>query len=203
MTTSILARQLRDGTRQAHQALDHHPLLQRLVTSGLTPAAYGRSLLAIHRPHVRLEACVAAGALQLGMTLSDDARVSSRTHRLEADLKALGIVPPRASALALPVAATPAILAGQCYVLEGSRLGGQVIARQVRRTLGATVPVSYFDSPQPEARWQRFLTFLDRHCLPEESPVAVAAAQHAFDDYLTALNEADETRSARHSTSES
>ncbi|CAM4136344.1 hypothetical protein VRRI112168_15525 [Vreelandella rituensis] len=88
-------------------------------------------------------------------------------------------------------------------MLEGSRQGGQVIARQVRRALGTTAPVSFFDSPQSEAHWQRFLTFLDSHCLPEESLVAVTAAQHAFDDYLTALNEAGETRSARHSTSES
>ncbi|WP_052384003.1 biliverdin-producing heme oxygenase [Litchfieldella xinjiangensis] len=194
MTAIPLARQLRDGTRRAHHLLDHHPLLQQLIIPGLSRTAYARSLLAIHRPHGRLEACVLAGAQQLDITLSEEIKVSSRTHRLETDLEALGVVPPCVLPSALPVAVTPAVLAGQCYVLEGSRLGGQVIARQVQRALGAKVPVSYFDSPQPEVHWRRFLTFLDENCRPDEAPVVVAAAQQAFDDYLSALSEAEPSR---------
>ncbi|WP_163557479.1 biliverdin-producing heme oxygenase [Halomonas sp. NO4] len=182
-----MARALRQATRQAHQRLDHHPLLQQLIRPGLTRQAYGASLLALYQPHARLEACVAAGVARLGLDVEPEVPSPPRLALLAADLAALGLAVPAADGRALPVAASVATLAGQRYVLEGSRLGGQVIARHVVAALGASAPVTFFTAPGAGEHWQRLLGFLERRCSGGDVALAVAAAQAAFDDFQCSL----------------
>lgn len=189
-----VARTLRRQTRAAHHRLDHHPLLQRLVLPGLTWQAYAESLVSLYRPHAALEASVTAAAARLGLDAGDPAAL--RLPLLVADLHALAVHLPPAGRPDLddlkveqwPRAETPAALVGQCYVLEGSRLGGQVIARQVAERLGAHVPRDFFVAADPGWQWQRFLAFAERHCAMAEVGEAVAAAQVAFRHYLACLD---------------
>jgi len=71
---------------------------------------------------------------------------------------------------------TPAI-AGALYVIEGSRLGGRVLARQV----GAGFPIAYLGSEQPRGRWPALLEAIDV-ALPDATAttLAVASARAVF-----------------------
>jgi heme oxygenase len=74
---------------------------------------------------------------------------------------------------------------GACYVLEGSTLGGQFIARHLREKLGMQPGEGdrYFRSYGPEvgSRWQAFRDELMRHSSPENDPEIIAAAQRTFE----------------------
>lgn len=85
----------------------------------------------------------------------------------------------------LPKTESRAQLLGACYVLEGSTLGGQFIARHLEQVLGLTdgQGYRYFRSYGPEtgAMWQAFRQELLRHSSPETDPVMVDAARDTFD----------------------
>ncbi|QTF94255.1 biliverdin-producing heme oxygenase [Halomonas sp. BM-2019] len=180
-----MAKRLRDGTRGAHHALDHHPHLQRLIRPGLTPAGYGASLLALYAPHAGLEQGVAEGVARLGLGEPSPSRLA----RLQADLEALGLAAPVFTPVRLlPVATTAAELVGQRYVLEGSRLGSQVIVRLVRGALGPAAPLGFFSTPAPERHWHDFLAFAEHNCPSDQHDMALAAAQATFDAFLASLD---------------
>jgi heme oxygenase len=102
----------------------------------------------------------------------------SRWPLLERDLAALGLrpaeVPDPVAALALP---DRAALFGSLYVLEGSALGGQVIARRAQQlwSLGPDNGAAYFNGwgARTGARWAEFRALLHREA---DAP---AAAQHS------------------------
>ncbi len=144
MTTALLplAEYLRAATRTAHRQLDHHPLLNALVRKDLDLTRYGQVLASLHGPQAALEAVVRPRLVQLGV-----AQVfAPRQADLAADLSVLGLTP-----LPLygepPTADDDSALVGLLYVLEGSRLGGAVIARCLADSL-----------PEPP-RWARYWAF--------------------------------------------
>ncbi len=129
-----------------------------------------------------------------------------KTAWLEADLASFGLDAeararlPRCAADALPAAATRADLLGVCYVLEGSTLGGQFIARHLRERLGVTngEGARYFLSYGPEvgARWREFGVELERCPSPEKHAAVVGAAAETFEKlaaWFTARREGEET----------
>ena len=129
---------LRAETRAEHTAIESALGLMR---DDLTLADYQRLLEQYHAFYAPVEAtlaCVLPSA-KLGLDFEERRKL----HWLRADLDALGGRP--ADTLidcnALPMLRTPAQAVGCLYVLEGATLGGQVIGRHVRRTLGLT-PVS-------------------------------------------------------------
>lgn len=94
-------------------------------------------------------------AARLGLS---DGLSPMRLPDLQADLRALGIDrPPAAPELPLLSASTPAALLGLRYVLEGSRLGGELLARQIRLQLGDTAPLAFFAAPAGRQHWQCFI----------------------------------------------
>lgn len=174
--TPPLARQLRDATRDAHRSLDHHPALQCLLAPTLTREAYGASLLALYPAHAALESRVCREITRLGLRL----RVPRRLPRLADDLGTLGLTPEALASEAGPTSASPATLAGELYVLEGSRLGGQMIADRLRRTLGPGVPHAFFSLAMVPGEWSRRLAELEALCPPGQRDAAVAGAREAF-----------------------
>jgi heme oxygenase (biliverdin-IX-beta and delta-forming) len=98
-----------------------------------------------------------------------------RTDAIAADLAVLdGAMP---APLAAPALATPAARWGAAYVLEGSRLGGVYLAKQIADDL----PRSYLGSPQPPGHWRSFIERLDRAiALPGETEEAQNAARAVF-----------------------
>jgi len=92
-----------------------------------------------------------------------------RSAAVRADLAALGLaVPPP---LAAPLLADDAACWGTAYVIEGSRLGGALLARSV----GNGLPRAYLAAPQPKGAWRDFLTRLEV-ALDSEGRLADATA---------------------------
>lgn len=98
-----------------------------------------------------------------------------RSDLIRADLADLGVEPPRAEPFELD---TDAAALGVIYVLEGSRLGGAMLARNVPMDL----PARFIRcAPEPK-RWQALIKVLDRHLVaPDQHAVAADAARAVFD----------------------
>ncbi|WP_201836331.1 biliverdin-producing heme oxygenase [Microvirga zambiensis] len=116
-------------------------------------------------------------------------RSRCKTQLLEKDLAALGLEPEEIEALPqcsplMPLPAPEAVL-GSMYVVEGSTLGGAIIAREVERKLGLTAETgcAYFRSYGREtaAMWKSFGAVLLEASSPEADDLIVASAQKTFD----------------------
>ena len=106
---------------------------------------------------------------------------SGRTAALLEDLKSMGGDAPAELDFALPDG--DAARWGALYVIEGSRLGGAVLAKMVPEDL----PVAYLSARHPQGAWRALLERLDE----ADSGVAWRqAAEHGakrmFNAYLTA-----------------
>ena len=140
---------LRAATRERHAALD--------ATVGkelaLSTASYGRFLSASLRAVVALEGGVER--------ILGPAHHAVREALLRSDLEALGVPPPACCAAADPRNEASAF--GFAYVLEGSALGGVVLAETVRRALGSEVQTAYLQlrGSETAARWRWFLSELE------------------------------------------
>jgi heme oxygenase len=173
----VLAR-LRDETRDEHEAIEA-ALDWRARASDA--ASYRHWIARLHGFHRGWEPAVAAA-------LADPAFFDPRRklHLLADDLARLG----GCAAPAAPVAAfaTPAEALGSMYVIEGSTLGGQLIARHVRATLGfePTYHASY--GPAAGRMWRGFRARIERDVPAADADVAVASAARTFAhlrDWLT------------------
>ncbi|WP_416138754.1 biliverdin-producing heme oxygenase [Halomonas sp. HK25] len=180
-----LIQRLREGTRHHHRRLDHHPELKRLTTAGLTPRDYAHALQALYRPLADLEASIEAGIHALG--IPRQTLPPSRLPLLAQDLADVGMPIPESPLADPPIARTPATLVGQRYVLEGSRLGGEVLARLVRQALGAEVPLRFFSVGEAAAHWTAFVDFAGRYCPAGEEARAVEAAGATFERFRLGL----------------
>lgn len=119
----------------------------------------------------------------------DLVRSRRRTPLLARDLSALGLSDGAIGALPqcrdlMPLPA-PAAVWGAMYVMEGSTLGGAVIARDVERRLGlcARTGCAYFRSygRRTAAMWTSFGAALLAASAPETDDLVVETAQRTFD----------------------
>ncbi|MTE00034.1 heme oxygenase [Paracoccus sp. YIM 132242] len=150
-------------TRDLHQTLD-----QGIGALG-DAAAYGAFLSGSHAFRAALEPQLAQVA---GWQVQPLAPLIAR------DLADLGLPVPGASA-ALPLP-TPAARAGACYVLEGSALGGRLLARRAAALgfgpgHGARHLAAQTAFPP---RWRAFLAWLEGGGFA--APEAAAAARAVF-----------------------
>jgi heme oxygenase len=132
---SQLLRALREETAPLHRRLDQHRLLRRLLARDLTRAEYVEVLAKLYGFYLPLERQLAAqpGWSELAIDLGE----RLRTPLLAVDLEALGVDRTRLPlARKIPCIEGLAEAVGCFYVLEGASLGGEVIARQVQRSLG-------------------------------------------------------------------
>jgi len=111
-----------------------------------------------------------------------------KTRLLVRDLVALGLEEneiirlPQCDPL-MPLSSSATVL-GSMYVVEGSTLGGAIIARQVERNLGfdGQTGCAYFRSYGRDiaVMWKQFGAMLLEASSPEADDVIVAAAQETF-----------------------
>ena len=141
--------------------------------------AYGRFLTAHARAlpafEAALEACDAIPAF------------APRTEALRADLEALGLPMPDPLPVAPPENEAAAF--GALYVIEGSRLGGAMLAKQVPDAL----PHAYLSATHQPGGWRAFGDLLDRAEKaggPGWIDRAIAAAEATFDLYAEAAKTA-------------
>ena len=173
---------LRAGTREAHAAGEAAFALSSRLTSR---AAYAELLLNLEGFYGPLEAALAAVPGWYQLTPALDVRARGRAALLGDDLRHLGIV-----AGERPVAPTPALPSlahglGCLYVLEGSALGGRIVARRARHILGDNLPVAFFSSEGRDdlgADWRALQASLDAFGAgrPVEQQAAVTCARATF-----------------------
>lgn len=165
---------LRVATRAAHDRVD--AIFSTLDLAD--PADYRCFLSAQAAAFLPLERALdVAGA----DALFPDWSTRRRADALRADLEALGIAAPRD----LPSIdfATPGEVAGGAYVLEGSRLGGALLARQV----GPNLPTTFLASPQLSGQWRIFLSALEQALVsPVHHRQAIDGAVRSFDFFARA-----------------
>ena len=201
---------LKQATRTEHQQLDQHPRLSPLMHSALQLSDYQCALTGLYGGQVALEAAVQAGLERLELAYP----LVLRSPALVRDLGALNVALPNLNCLLHPRILqtstlnirTASQLIGALYVLEGAKLGGQVIARNVQRRLGGQVagqvPSEFFTGPESEAvegqssvnaSWVQFWFFAEQHCPEHQWPLAALAAQQAFQLFLKSLNAPNST----------
>jgi heme oxygenase len=175
-----LLERLKIETRPAHDRIEAAMALDRRTSSR---DEYRNLLIRFYGFHSAWER--AAGAIA-----PDRAFFESRckAELLIKDLVALGLGKdeiirlPQCDPL-MPLPSSAAVL-GSMYVVEGSTLGGAIIAREVERRLGFDVETgcAYFKSYGRDVAvmWKRFGAMLLEASSPEADDVIVATAQNTF-----------------------
>jgi heme oxygenase len=168
---------LRAATAAHHDRVDH--LFSRLDLSDA--GDYSRFLQAQASAHLPVErALTLAGADDVVSDWSE----RQRADALRADLIDLGLAQPYASA-AIAFEGHEAVLGG-IYVLEGSRLGGKLLKRQVSPHLPTR-----FLSDGDSAAWRRLLATLEERLVTDEQRAGAAAGAiavfHLFETAAASL----------------
>ena len=129
MTESTLLSRLRTETEPQHKALE---ATLGLMDAGLTLAHYQSLLQRFHAFWYDWQP-LAHGLLQAEGDLLTG---RDRTPLLEQDLDFFSLAPLQPDNRPMPVLPDADAALGSLYVMEGSTLGGQVIARHLERCLG-------------------------------------------------------------------
>ena len=143
------------------------------------PDGYRRFL----RAHSRVVGSMEVALEQAGITLLlEDWPARVRRHALLADLDALGS--PAPVSLSPPALLDNASCWGAAYVLEGSRLGGQVLARRLHQNNPAA-PTRYLEHGDVARLWPSFLVRLEA-AASLSWPTMLAAAEATFELFTCA-----------------
>jgi heme oxygenase len=181
MSPSPILQALRLETRPAHDALEQNAFNQQLTAGTVTQAATRHFLAKMYGFLAPFEARLKAQ--NLGPEWETATR--QRAHLILEDLKqtALAICPD------LPPLATWPQLLGAMYVLEGSTLGGQVIARQLAKQ---NIPLRLYFSGYGERTgplWKAFCQLLSQEATPDNEADIVQSASLTFQKLATWLNQ--------------
>jgi heme oxygenase len=129
---------LRRATSARHERLHQHPLLKPILSGRVSLRQYVSILEAYYGIHEPLEERVREAAGLLDYKLHSGRL--GHAERLACDLTYFGYTPLALGQLHrcmhLPELSSIAALLGCLYVIEGSTLGGRVIARRVKQMLG-------------------------------------------------------------------
>ncbi len=161
---------LRNATHAAHLRLDEM-VGQRLLGPGFTQSNYLKLLINLHAFIARWELEMERA---LASVLPGFVAERSKLPMLRADIAAMHGQQGPTHATHAPVIGWTDISSalGSMYVIEGSTLGGQIIAPRLREKLklaqnsGGT---EYFQSygPMVTRRWREFVSVLDRLIAPQ------------------------------------
>lgn len=174
---------LKNSTAALHESID---------------VAFSRFTLSDRRDYIAFLAIHAAALLPLEhlmerhgiATLLPDWHQRCRSDALMADLNCMGSTLPGTLGSVAWAVPSPATLMGMAYVLEGSRLGGSILLRQVRQSADPAVrqATAYLGHGAGSKLWPSFLALLETSDAVRSQPhEAVAGAQQAFDAFQCSL----------------
>lgn len=189
----MILNRLRQETRSHHDKLDHHPLMEQLMSPGLTLPHYQNLLgkfLGFYQP---LEPILAR--FHHWSSLGIDLNERRKTPWLLQDLASLHVTPRD-----LPLCREPdwihdeASALGTFYVMEGSTLGGQIISRHVAAHLGLSREqgLAFFSSygEAVGARWKETREALVRFAEQTAAEdTMIHAAQRTFNALASWLDQ--------------
>ena len=180
----------RAGTRVALRAATakRHAELDSLFSSldVTTKSGYVTFLSRLAAAYVPVDAQLEATGIR---ALFPDWDRRSRRAALLDDLRHLGVATP----LMLPALffATPEDMLGALYVLEGSRLGGQLLLRQVAASFDEEVKAAkrFLQSGEDTGSWRDFLAVLENRAVDEAGlERMITAADRTFALFIAAAN---------------
>lgn len=176
---------LRQATERDHAAVEGSV---NLLSPALTRQEYVETM-------VRMSGFVRAWELfaesAASPSLQAFVRARSRLFLLERDINHLLGHLPTCPAPTLPACSSSSEFLGALYVMEGSRLGGQFIARHVDEVLQlGGQGTAYFRGFEEKtgSMWKDLLQVLDEHVPDLEAELAISAAQrmfHAFGEWMS------------------
>lgn len=171
MTKAVSARfALREATAAAHERVDS--LFSALDLAD--PHAYRTFLAAQAAAHIPVEEAIEANGIE---ALLPDWPERRRAPLIRNDLGALGVPEPPLESP--PELSGEAAMLGAAYVLEGSRLGGQLLHRSVAPGL----PSSFLAASSPSA-WRALVSALDdRLAIRKDIDAAISAACDVFSTF--------------------
>ncbi|PPU92704.1 biliverdin-producing heme oxygenase [Xanthomonas albilineans] len=179
------SRLLREATASQHEAVERLPTMRALMSGTLSLCDYAQLLRRHHAVLAGWEQREAAWLRDCG-----DARwrYQPRIPLLVQDLLVLQVPPP--ALLPAPPAHAAGSGWGMLYVVEGSRLGGRVIARQLRARLAESASaLRYFElgNADPDA-WRHFQQRLEQALTtPARRQAAIDGARTMFAHFHTHL----------------
>jgi len=152
---------LRRATAAAHEGLHKNQAFAELLRGDLPRRDYANLLLRLLGLHAAVERKLAPHLGSSWFAWYDAAPGELRSARLRRDLVALGTPQSLITAAAaaddvLPSLATPAAALGCAWVVEGSALGGRLLARHVASIIGDGEEGGgsfFLSNPEPPARW--------------------------------------------------
>lgn len=176
MTQDSLRHRLKTATA------DHHERVDAAFSSFDLESLDGyRAFLCAHLRVVHpLESALEAAGID---RLIHDWAKRQRRHALLADLHALG---DNRVAMPSPLDMQPSLgwCLGACYVLEGSRLGGRLLARRVAAA-NPTAPLNYLAHTDTTPSWPGFLDEFEQAARLQPWQELLAGASDCFDLFVT------------------
>ncbi|MDV2452222.1 biliverdin-producing heme oxygenase [Xanthomonas hortorum] len=176
---------LRDATQGVHCLVEAIPLMQALGQGRVDRDAYA---LILRRHHALLAGFEAQLRNWLSALAGTGWQYRRRVPALREDLRVLGQQP--GTAIAAPAAGNDAARWGMLYVIEGSQLGGRMIARSLRKQQpGLADALRYFELADDDpAGWRHFQTVLNQRLdTPCARAAAIDGAQAMFAHFHTCL----------------
>jgi heme oxygenase len=178
---------LRQETNPFHDAVEQNPFNQALTAGTLTAAETAQFLAKMYGFLQPYEAQLRAHADEFGPEWQLEQRY--RAPLILEDLPRLGHLGVPALCPALPPLDTRAQLLGAMYVMEGSTLGGQVIARQLDKTGIAAHAFFTGRAERTGPLWKAFCQLLSETADGEPPAVIVASAILTFQTLSAWLNQ--------------
>lgn len=172
--TPAILQALRAETRPAHDALEQNAFNQALVAGTLTEGLARYFLAKMYGFLVPYEARLRRQSL--GSEWEAEAR--QRAHLILEDLQLPAAALPLCPDMP-PLASWPQLL-GAMYVVEGSTLGGQVIARQLAKLNSELRTYFLGYGEQTGSRWKAFCQLLAQEANPTNQTAIVQSASLTF-----------------------
>lgn len=179
----MLAEILKNETRSAHKQLDQHPLLVKLLQPNLSTETYTLILSGMYGIQFHCESTLDAAADKF--IDHEYFHLPSRLPLLAEDLRQLHSVSTATITNKQKLSCNSiGAYVGMAYVLEGSALGGQHIARYLSKS-SPHFPTQFFSSQNMDCknRWATFWEFANQYCLASDIDSAISSALKTFHFY--------------------
>ncbi len=174
----MLTEELKENTEDIHQASEKKMIVALKKID--TKEAYINLLSWLHGFYAPVEALIRR---QLTEDNFPGITKRSRSEYLLWDIGESGVPAPEPDTCEqLPVIDSFHSALGALYVLEGSTLGGRIIAGMVSRSLDSLKSLSFFNSYGAEtaSMWASFKNYLNRPFSPQARREIIAAAEDTF-----------------------
>jgi heme oxygenase len=179
-TSSTLSEQLRQITGPLHEKLDHAPLLSEVMSESLTDETYAKVIGKMYECFRIVENAAFEAA---GSDVFSKSFYESRLDFLKEDFKAMGSkkIDENCTPELKPAPASLDAAVGMLYVLHGSSMGGQMIARKLKSRIPSAALNFYSQSEHFAKNWRPFKEKLDANASNFNINLIAEGADWAFD----------------------